>query len=169
MPRDAQPLRSQQLRVTFQVTRTVTAKVICVFHAAVTISRSHSEGRTVRIHQKSVKEHGSVRPQLRELCSQVSLAKVAETPCPIEGLESIPVKTPASLIQEFKVRRHGDHILVVVPLLADLEVTQDFARHIRLQRPFHDCAEAVFGFLKISLLRGDIEKAETLELPEESL
>src|SRR5439155_975108 len=75
MSRRAQPLRSQQLRVTLRVTRTVTVKVICVFHVSVTVSRSRSERRAVRMYQKAVEKHGTVRPQLRELCSQVCLAK----------------------------------------------------------------------------------------------
>src|SRR5262245_61488357 len=36
--RHAQPLRSQQLRVTRRVTRTVTVTMTCVFHASVTAS-----------------------------------------------------------------------------------------------------------------------------------
>ena len=124
MSRHAQPLRSQQLRVTLGVTRTVTVKVICVFHAPVTTSRSHSERRTVRIHQKGVEKHGTVRPQPRELCSQLPVSKFAEAPGTVEDLESISVKTPARLIQEFEIGRHRDHVLVVVPLLANLEVTE---------------------------------------------
>jgi len=82
----------------------------------------------VRIHQKGVEKHGTVRPHLRELCSQVPVSKFAETPGTVEGLESIPVKTAARLIQKFEVGRHGNDVLVAVLLLADLEVTQDFAR-----------------------------------------
>src|SRR5271165_87692 len=48
MSRHAQPLCSQQLRVTRRVTRTVTVRVICVFHAPVTVSSRHSERRNMR-------------------------------------------------------------------------------------------------------------------------
>jgi hypothetical protein len=41
--RHVQPLRSQQLRVTIEVTRTVTTQVICVFHASVTASSHFSK------------------------------------------------------------------------------------------------------------------------------
>src|SRR5947199_375621 len=105
MPRHAQPLCSQLLRVTLRVTRTVTVKVIRVFHAPVTVSRSHSERRTMRIHQKGVEKNSTVRSQLRKLCPQLPLAKFTGTPGAVEGLESLPVKTPPRLIQEFEVAR----------------------------------------------------------------
>src|SRR5271157_3839469 len=95
MSRHAQPLCSQQLRVTTGVTRTVTPRVICVFHAPVTVPRSHSERRTVAVQEVSVEKHGTVRPKLRKLHSQLPVAKFAQTPASIEGLESVAVKTLA--------------------------------------------------------------------------
>ena len=79
------------------------------------------------------------------------------------------MKTPPRLIQEFKIGRHRNHILVVVPLLADLEVTEDLARHIGFQWPFHHGTEALFRFVKIGLLRRDVQKPKSLQLPEEPL
>ena len=67
-----------------------------------TVSRSHSERRTVRIYEKGVEEYSTVRTELRKLCSQLPLAKFPEAPGPVEGLEFLPVKTPARLVQEFK-------------------------------------------------------------------
>src|SRR2546429_9924026 len=114
MPRHAQPLRSQQLRVTIGVTRTVTVKVICVFHTTVTVSRSHSEGRTMRIHQEGVEQNSTVRPQLRKLRAQLPLAKFTRTPSPVEGLESLPVKTPSRLMQVFQVSGYVDQLPVII-------------------------------------------------------
>src|SRR5208283_505 len=90
-------------------------------------------------------------------------------PGSIEGLESVTVKTLARFTQEFEIGGHGDDILVVVPLLADLEVVEDLTRHIGFQWPSDQGTEVVFRFLKIGFLRRDIEKPETIELPEESL
>src|SRR5205823_2927533 len=112
--------------------------------------------RTVRTYQERLEEHSTVRPELGKLCSHVPLANSPGAPGPVQGLESLTMKTPARLIQKFKIDRHGDHILVVVPLLADLEVTEDFARHIGFQRSFHHRAENLFRFVKIGLLRRDV-------------
>src|SRR6266480_6497076 len=50
--RHAQPLCSQQLRATQGVTRTVTGRVTCVFHAPVTAAKDLCHWGTVFLHQK---------------------------------------------------------------------------------------------------------------------
>ena len=91
----------------------------------------------MRIHQKSVEEHSAVPPKLRKLQPQVPFVEFPGTPSLKEALELVAVKAPPRLIQEFEVGGHGDYILVVLPLLPNLEVTEDFARYIGFQGPFH--------------------------------
>src|ERR1700739_1723608 len=100
MPPNAQPHPTKKLRAPPGVTRTVTPKVICVFHAPVTVSRSHSQRRTMRIYQERLEEHSTIRPELGKLCSQLPLANFPEAPGSVQRLESLPMKTTARLIQE---------------------------------------------------------------------
>src|SRR6266550_8619799 len=58
--RHAQPLCSQQLRVTPGVTRTVTGRVTCVFHAAVTATNELCHWGTVFLHQEGPEKYGPV-------------------------------------------------------------------------------------------------------------
>ena len=95
----------------------------------------------MRIYEIGVEIHCTVRFELGKLGSQFPVANFAKTPGPVEGLESVSVKTPPRFIQEFQIGRHGNHVLVVVPLLAYLEVPEDFARYIGFQGPLHNGPE----------------------------
>src|SRR5882757_7734979 len=79
------------------------------------------------------------------------------------------METSPRLREEFKVLGNGHDILVALPLPAHLEVAEDLARDVGFEGPLYQGAETLFGLLKIGVLRGDIEKPETLELTEESL
>src|SRR5438309_8796861 len=79
------------------------------------------------------------------------------------------MKAPPRLLEEFQVFGNGHDILVALPLSAHLEVTEDLARDVGFERPLYQGTETLLGILKIGVLRGDIEKPETLELPEEPL
>ena len=79
------------------------------------------------------------------------------------------MKTPPPLIEEFQVFGNGHDILVALPLRAHLEVAEDLARDVGFEGPLYQGTETLLGVLKIGVLRGDIEKPETLELPKEPL
>src|SRR6266566_4070887 len=79
------------------------------------------------------------------------------------------MKAPPRLIEEFQVFGHGHDILVALPLGTHLEVTEDLARDVGFERSLYQGAKTLLGLLKIGVLRGDIEKPETLELPKEPL
>src|SRR6266550_1184778 len=65
--RHAQPLCSQQLRGTPGVTRKVTGRVTCVFHAPVTAAKDLCHWGTVFLHQESPEKYGPVGLALRKL------------------------------------------------------------------------------------------------------
>src|SRR5439155_13408767 len=65
--RHAQPLCSQQLRGTPGVTRTVTGRVTCVFHAPVTATIDLRHWGTVFLHQEGPEKYGPVGLVLRKL------------------------------------------------------------------------------------------------------
>src|SRR2546421_4769714 len=77
------------------------------------------------------------------------------------------MEAPPCLIEEFKVLCNGHDILVALPLPAHLEVAEDLARDVGFERSLYQRTETLFGLLKIGVLRGYIEKPETLELTEE--
>ena len=79
------------------------------------------------------------------------------------------MEAPPRLIEEFKVLCNGHDILVALPLPAHLEVAEDLARDVGFERSLYQGTETLLSLLKIGVLRGDIEEAETLELPEEPL
>src|ERR1700693_1123127 len=79
------------------------------------------------------------------------------------------METSPRLVEEFKVLGNGHDILVALPLPAHLEVAEDLARDVGFEGPLYQRTETLLGLLKIGVLRGDIEEAETLELPEEPL
>jgi hypothetical protein len=79
------------------------------------------------------------------------------------------MEAPPRLIEEFKVLGNGHDILVTLPLPAHVEVAEDLSRNIRFKGPLYQGAETLLSLLKIGVLRGDIEKPETLELTEEPL
>src|SRR5882762_7793956 len=79
------------------------------------------------------------------------------------------METSPPLREEFKVLGNGHDILVALPLHAHLEVAKDLARDVGFEGPLYQGAKTLFGLLKIGVLCGDIEKPETLELPEEPL
>ena len=107
--------------------------------------------------------------QLGKLGSQFPVSHFAKTPGPVEGLESVSVKTPPRFIQEFQISRHGNYVLVVVPLLAYLEIVENLARYIGLQGPLYHGPESFFCPLEVRRLRRDVEKAKSVELPEKAL
>ena len=102
------------------------------------------------IYEKGVEIHCTAGFELGKLGSQFPVSNFVKTPGPVEGLESVSVKTPPRLIQEFQISRHGNYVLVVVPLLADLEIVENLARYIGLQRPLHHGAESFFCPLKFA-------------------
>src|SRR5207302_7729681 len=79
------------------------------------------------------------------------------------------METSPPLLEEFKVLGNGHDILVALPLPAHLEVAEDLARDVGFERSFYQGTETLLGLLKIGVLRGDIEKPKTLELPKEPL
>src|SRR5438045_626281 len=79
------------------------------------------------------------------------------------------METSPRLLEEFQVFGNGHDILVALPLPAHLEVAEDLARDVGFKRSLYQGTETLFGLLKIGVLRGDIEKPETLELSKEPL
>src|SRR6266704_1516801 len=77
------------------------------------------------------------------------------------------MKAPPRPFEEFQVFGNGHHILVELPLRAHLEVAEVPARDVGFEGLLYQGAETLLGLLKIGVLRGDIEKPKTLELPEE--
>ena len=49
------------------------------------------------------------------------------------------------------------------------EISEDVAEAVRLKRPFQRRTKALLGRLRISIFRGDIHKAKTVELSEQWL
>src|SRR5438477_13181048 len=96
------------------------------------------------IHEIGVEIHRTAGLELGELGSQFPVSNFAKTPGPVQGLESVSVKTPPRFIQEFQISRHGNYVLVVVPLLAYLEILQNLARYIGLQGPLHNRPESFY-------------------------
>ena len=79
------------------------------------------------------------------------------------------MKLPPRFIQEFQIGGHRNHVLVVVPFLAYLEITKNLTRYIGLKWPLYDGAESFLGPLESSRLRSDVEKPKSVELPEKTL
>src|SRR5712691_11437280 len=79
------------------------------------------------------------------------------------------MKAPPRPIEEFQVFGNRHDILVALPLPAHLEVAEELARDVGFERSLYQGAETLLGLLKIGVLRGDIEKPETLKLTEEPL
>src|SRR5436309_3649634 len=155
MSRHAQPLCSQQLRGTPGVTRTVTGRVTCVFHAPVTATNDLCHWGTVFLHQEGREKYGPVGLALRKLQPYVTLRDLPRVPCPIEAFESVTVKAPPRLIEEFQVFSNGHDILVALPLPAHLEVAEDLARDVGFEVCLYEGAKTLLGLLKIGVLRSD--------------
>lgn len=114
-----------------------------------------------------VEKYASVRRESGQLHSQLVVAKSAETPGVEEGVEPVSAKALPGLLQEFKILGHGDNVLVAFLLLADLEVALDIAGNVGFKGLFYQGAELLFGSGEIGLSFCDVEKAETVELPED--
>ena len=81
----------------------------------------------MRIDQISVKENGALRPLLQDLGSQLRHTEPITMPVFIEVLDFLLLKTLPRVPQEFKISRHWNDVFVVVPLLPNLEIAEDFA------------------------------------------
>jgi len=120
----------------------------------------------VFVDQEGPEEYGPVGLELREFKRTSRSVIVPLDPCLIEVFEAVTIEAPPRLREEFKVLCNGHDILVALPLRANLEVAEDVARDVGFERSLYQGTETLFGPLKIGVLRGDIEKPETLELPE---
>ena len=74
------------------------------------------------------------------------------------------MKPALRFIQEFEVFSDGHNVLAFFEALADLEITKDFTRHIRLKRLLHDGTEPLCHPRKLSVGRGYIKEAKSLKL-----
>ena len=83
--------------------------------------------------------------------------------------DTAPMKAALRFVQEFEVLRHRHNVLPFFESLADLEISQDFARHIGLERLLHDEAEALRCPRKLGVCRGYIKEAKSLKLAKERL
>src|ERR1700730_5380984 len=79
------------------------------------------------------------------------------------------MKAALRFIQEFEVFSDGHNVLAFFEALADLEIPEDFTRHIGLKRLLHDGAEALRCPRKLRVRRGDIKESKSLKLAEERL
>src|SRR5713101_1142525 len=79
------------------------------------------------------------------------------------------MKTPSCFVEEFKVGCHRHNVLVLFPLPANLEVTEDFAGHIGFEWLLDARAEALFGATKFGGSRRNVEQAKGLQVAEEPL
>src|SRR5713101_307718 len=79
------------------------------------------------------------------------------------------MKTPPGVVEEFKVGCHRHHVLVFLPLPANLEVTEDFAGYIGFEWLFDARAEALFGATKFGGAQRNVEQAKGLQVAEEPL
>jgi hypothetical protein len=128
--RHAQPLCCQGLPFTWEVNGKVNDTVFCVFHATFTHAPLQSEWATVIPYEICAEEHRPIWRELGEFSTQTAFAEFAGIPSAIKVIVSCAVETAAALVQKLQVGRDRDNVLVVVPLLANLEVTQDLARHV---------------------------------------
>src|SRR6266853_5028132 len=79
------------------------------------------------------------------------------------------MKAALRFIQEFEVLSDGNNVLAFLEALADLKISKDFTRHIRLKRLLHDGSEALRCPRKLRVRRGDIKEAKSLKLAKERL
>src|SRR6266853_2325242 len=77
------------------------------------------------------------------------------------------MKAALRFIQEFEVLSDGNNVLAFLEALADLKISKDFTRHIRLKRLLHDGSEALRCPRKLRVRRGDMKEAKSLKLAKE--
>ena len=143
--------------------------VICVFHASVTLLSSFTLRGSASVDQVCVEIDRALWPLLRDFGPQFMLTKFTQAPGSIEAFDFLALKTLPRVPQEFEVSRHGNDVLVVVPLLPNLEIPKNLVRCVRFERPSDQGPEPLFGSAKIEFLYRDIQEPKTIELAKQRL